>query len=86
MLEDIIKMAQGSINKANEQRVAKRIHRWKFCVALAADGWKAIETKKAPKDDIIIIWAKEGKSNVEIVLNFTEQRLWLDYMQKKERE
>ena len=66
-----------------------RNNRWKYCVALAKEGWKAYDYQYVPTnddDDVIIKWKKEGKEDIAIRLSFTEQQLWIEYLEKQESE
>ena len=65
-----------------------KFNRWKYCVALAARGWKAYSAERIgdpEQDDILVKWRKEGEKDIEIRLSFTEQCLWLEYMEQKEK-
>jgi len=56
---------------------------------LAAKGWKAIEYVKVSEpdcDNIIVTWRKEGEEEIKLRLSFTEQCLWLEYMEQKEKK
>lgn len=61
-------------------------NRWKNCIILAKLGWKACHFEYLPTDtddDVIIKWQKKGKDDIKIKLSFTEQCLWLKYMESK---
>jgi len=61
--------------------------RWKYCVALSKCGWEAYSfetTKGDDNDNMVIFWRKEGEDDIRLPLSFTDQRLWIEYMQNKE--
>jgi hypothetical protein len=89
MIEKLIDMAdniiQHSRNSYSVNCKYKNNH-WKNCVILAKLGWKAYHFKYLPTDtddDVIIKWRKEGKDDIKIRLSFTEQCLWLKYMESE---
>jgi hypothetical protein len=78
----IVQSMTGGMVRSPEERKPTR---WKICVALAANGWKAIKSEPVGNQhDIMVIWHKDGRDDVEIRLNFANQALWLDYMYQKE--
>ena len=87
LLNDFVKSSQN----AQSQLPKRKMHRWKYCVALAAKGWKAHNCIKVKDDDpfhddVVVVWRKEGEEEIEIRLSFTEQCLWLEYMEQKEKQ
>jgi len=84
-LDGFVKTSQGIY----DQLPHRGNNRWKYCVALAAKGWKASECVKVSEpdcDDIIVTWRKEGEEEIKLRLSFTEQCLWLEYMEQKEKQ
>ena len=87
VIDDLVKASQ----QGQEQQPSRKTNRWKYCVALAAKGWKAYECRRVYGedhycDDVIVKWRKEGEKEIEIRLSFTEQCLWLEYMEQKEKQ
>ena len=82
ILDGIFGMSKATQKPLNPDDFKK----WKHCVALAKLGWKATDNKKEENSDITITWQKEGKKDLQIRLSFTEQCLWLEYMEKKEKK
>jgi len=88
MNNDLIDMLEGmlSISRVSQTNTdVNKFIKWKKCVALSALGWKAVESKKEGNSYITITWKKEGREDLQISLSFTEQCLWLDYMEKKDK-
>lgn len=93
MIDGLTGLLDGLINKSRatyDSTAPKYEHnRWKYCVALAKCGWKAYDfepIKSDTSDAVIIKWRKEGKKDVNITLSFTEQQMWLKYMENKDNE
>jgi len=87
LMGDVVKQSSESF-AANGPKYSN--NKWKYCVALAAKGWEAYDFEYVPTekaDDTIIKWRKEGEKDVAIRLTFTEQCLWIKYMeQQKEKK
>ena len=84
-LNDMVRQSANSYS-ANGPKAAN--NRWKYCVALAERGWKAHDYEYVPtdtNDDVIIKWRKEGEVEVKVRLSFTEQCLWIKYLEQKEQ-
>ena len=83
---DLIEVLDGFI-KSSQSKLAPRnpddFIGWQQCVALSKLGWKAICQKD--QADLIVTWQKEGKPDLHIKLSFIEQCIWLDYLEKKEK-
>lgn len=78
VFQDMLKSSQSSSTKLSPK------NRWKYCVALASTGWKAVSCKRVKNtDDIVVKWEKEGEENLEVQLSPTEQAIWLNYMDKR---
>ena len=81
---DLIDLIDGLIKSSQNKAIPrdpKEFKNWKYCVALAKLGWSS-ECKKDNSDNLLVIWKKEGKSDIQIKLSFIEQCLWLEYLQK----
>lgn len=80
----------GQVSKSYEANGPKYSNnKWKYCVALAERGWKPIEYEYVPTgtdDDVIVTWRKKEKQDIKIRLSFTEQCLWLRYLEQKEQD
>ena len=92
MFDKLTDMIDGLVKQSGEshqQNGQKYDHnRWKYCVALSDNGWKAYDFKalsSETEDEIIIKWRKEGEVEIDVILSFTEQCKWLQYMEKKEK-
>jgi len=86
LVNDIVKQS-GASYAANGPKYNH--DRWKYCVALAARGWKAYDFEYVPTeadDDVIIMWRKEGEDDIKLRLSFTEQCKWLKYLEQKEKK
>ena len=87
LIENIL---DGLIKNASNNKTVhdpSEFKNWKKCIALIKLGWKAESTKDGTSDRIIMIWKKEGKPDVRIVLSFIEQCYWFEYLKKqKERQ
>lgn len=75
----------GLIGNAKKNYSSPSRNRWKYCVALASSGWKAIGCERAG-EDIVIVWAKQGEENIEVRLSFAEQYLWLNYLEHQNND
>jgi len=91
-MEDIVDFLGNIVGQVSESYAANGPkypnNKWKYCVALAARGWKASDYEYVPNDtddDVIITWRKEGEEEIKIRLSFTEQCLWLKYLEQKEK-
>ena len=86
---DIINLFDGLVQYSSQQYKASlppgRNFRWKYCVALAKCGWKAVGYEKLDGDNINIVWHKEGMDDVGIELSFVEQCIWLQYMERERK-
>lgn len=94
MIDDFLELIGGLVKQScgtsTSSTSQSSNHRWKHCVALAARGWKAYDFEAVPsedglQDDVIIKWKKEGVE-LDVKLSFTEQQLWLNYLDKKEND
>lgn len=86
-MDSIIQIMDGLIkqSQANYQNNGPKYSnsRWKYCVALSKCGWKATDaTPVKNTDEVVIKWQKEGKSELSIRLSFTEQCMWLRYLEE----
>lgn len=75
-------------SKANAKPI-KKMATWKHCVILVAAGWKAISFERVKEDfcdDAMITWRKEGKKDLEMRLPFNQQCLWIEYLERKNKE
>ena len=88
-MDDFIKMFGGFIESSkqttNFYNKSRPLSRWKHCVALSKLGWQATKCEKVSNtdlDDIIVTWTKEGQKDIQIRLSWTEQCLWLEYLEK----
>ena len=71
--------------RQHEKQSGNKTQRWKFCVALSVSGWKVKKWNRIePSSDIMVIWEKSGKKDIEIRLPYNDQCLWLEYAQQKE--
>jgi hypothetical protein len=62
--------------------------KWKYCVALTKRGWEAYRfetTDTEDNDNIIIYWHKDGEEDIVFSLSFTDQQMWIDYMQRGQK-
>jgi hypothetical protein len=89
-MDEIFKVFDNLIQIADKNSRDSKIesNNWRFCVALAHRGWKAISCEKVKKqdcEDIIIRWKKDGYDDVYITLTFKEQCLWLEYLEKNKK-
>jgi hypothetical protein len=93
-VSDFIKMFDGFIESSKQtsgfyNQKDKLSTRWKYCVALSKLGWKANKCEKVNEqdlEDVIVTWSKEGQKDISIRLSWTEQCLWLEYLEsEKER-
>lgn len=90
LMDDLIKMADSVIKYSRAQYETNEVKysnsRWKYCVAMIKCGWEAYHTENiSNSDDVIIKWRKEGRDDVSIQLSFTEQCMWLKYMEKESK-
>jgi len=84
---NIFSMMDDLIHNANKNYKSQGNNRWKYCVALALDNWRAYESEKVEgSDDIIIKWKKEGQENIAIRLSFIEQGCWIQYLENKKND
>lgn len=86
-MDEIVKIADGLVRHSQTQYKAhgpKYTHtRWKYCVALVKEGWRAYECVNIENtDEVLIKWRKEGKKDIGIRLSFMEQCLWIKYLEK----
>lgn len=86
-MDEIIKIADGLVkySQTNYELNGPKYSngKWKYCVALAKCGWKAVSTEQISNSDAVMIkWQKEGKQDVNLKLSFTEQCLWLRYLEE----
>lgn len=86
-MTDLIKMFDEILGKAREtptnKKSNKKIFTHKHCIAMIKLGWKAIGCKKIDNeesDGVVITWARED-NNLEMPLSFSEQCLWIKYME-----
>lgn len=93
MIDNLIDFVNGIMQQSGEAFAANgpkySNERWKYCVALAARDWEAYDFEYVPTetdDDTIIKWRKEGEDDIDVRLSFTEQCLWLKYMEQKEKK
>jgi hypothetical protein len=82
ILDGFIKAAQGK----QPTQDSTDFKNWKQCVVLAKLGWKAEYKKDTQSDNVTIMWRKEGKPDLNIILSFTEQCLWLEYLEQQKKE
>ena len=87
MSDNLIDVLGEMLNSAQKNSTVKpqKRNRWRHCVALAITGWKATACKNTSdsSDDVIIKWEKNGELDIKIRLSYTEQFLWLNYMEEK---
>ena len=93
-MDEISEMFGGFIESAkqnsglyNKQSVPQ--DRWKHCVILYKSGWKPSKFQKTTNpetDDIVIIWEKAEQKDIHMKLSWTEQCLWLQYLEKKQAD
>jgi len=61
-----------------------KIRNWRICAALLEDGWKCVDGGHPENSNsLILVWRKEGEEEREVRLSFTEQQLWLKYLERK---
>ena len=92
-VDQLFRMFDGLVSQsaqkfAQSQQGVKH-QNWKYCVALAKLGWEAYGFEAVPsktEDEVIIKWRKEGKEDIHVKLSFTEQRLWIRYMQEQKEK
>jgi hypothetical protein len=88
MIDDLINVMQGFINMSKKMQASlpytyKPKQRWRKCMELMKDGWKA-ECVPVPKSgDLIFVWRKDGEEE-RVRLSFIEQCQWLDILQDVE--
>jgi len=92
-MDGIVDFLNDMVGKAGQSYAANgpkySTNRWKYCVALAERGWKAHAYEYVPTDtddDVIIKWKKEGEVEIKVRLSFTEQCLWIKYLEQKENK
>jgi len=92
-MDGLIDFLNGVVGQAAQSYTANGPkapnNRWKYCVALAKRGWKAYDYEYVPtetNDDVIIKWRKEGEVEIKVRLSFTEQCLWIKYLEQKEQQ
>jgi len=93
-MSDVYKIFDGIIESSKQnsgfyQKQSQSVIQWKHCVILHKLGWKVNGFQKTEDlniDDVIIIWEKEGQKNIHIRLSWTEQCLWLEYLEHRQEE
>lgn len=94
MIDNLIDMF-GTLIESSKQRAKanpspiKNKSTWKHCVVLTAAGWKAVSYRRSEEDfcnDVIITWKKEGKDDLEMTLPLDQQCMWIDYLERKNKE
>ena len=90
---DLLSIFQNMLDQTKHLRKERKRApiRWKYCIALAARGWrpskyeKVADPENPSSDDIMVSWNKEGnKKTIKIQLTFLEQCLWLEYVSREE--
>jgi len=91
-MDDLYKMFDGLVSQSAQNysntQGTRESGKWKYCVALAKLGWEAFgfdTIESQTENEVVIKWRKKGKENVHIKLGFTDQCLWIKYMEQ-ERE
>lgn len=90
----ILELLSSVSGKSYEHNSMKKIsNKWKICVALSKSGWKLSNWRQGmtkylgmPTDEVIATWSKDGENDIDINLSFTDQCLWLEYMERKSGE
>lgn len=94
MMDDLIQAMDAFIHQSTETYKKwpyankAKIKNWRVCAALVEDGWAFI-AGETPEDDIngiTLTWRKEGREDRKVTLSFTEQQLWLRYLENKAKE
>ena len=59
---------------------------WKHCVALESQGWVVSKCERIDTEttnDLAMVWSKKGEQDITIMLAFSEQCLWIEYLRRK---
>lgn len=84
---DLVDNYVSGQNKKNATSMGKHtIGRWKYCVELAKLGWEAYAFEQVPsqtEEQVIIKWRKEGLEEIHLKMGFTDQCLWIQYLERK---
>jgi hypothetical protein len=86
-MNDILKIFDGLLHDAQAKSKHKppdqKIFTYKHCIALVQSGWRAVRSRKIGdgSDGVMITWSKDGHNNLEMPLAFSEQCLWVKYME-----
>jgi hypothetical protein len=82
MMEKFIHQSVANYKKWPYAGKAK-ISNWRICAALFKDGWACVDGHH-PEDSnaLILILRKEGEEEQRVRLSFTEQQLWLKYLER----
>ena len=89
-MDDVIKIFDNLIGQSSKGFGSiPVVGRWKYCVLLSNLGWEAYGYDVVPSttdDEVIIKWRKDGREDIKLRLGFTDQRLWIDYLERKAKE
>jgi hypothetical protein len=94
VMDDLIKAMETFIHKSTQTynnwpyANKAKIKNWRICAALIEDGWECVggETPEEDVNAITMIWRKEGREEKKVTLSFTEQQLWVKYLEKRAKE
>jgi len=94
MIDDFLGIFDNLIENSkqrynNNQSTTQKSATWKHCVVLHAAGWKAVSFNRVKEDfcdDAIIVWKKEGKEDIKMRLPFNQQCLWIEYLERKDKD
>jgi hypothetical protein len=92
-LDPILNMLLNASRQINDKYGERKGNgkQWQMCVGLSKLGWRIKswnpikhDTQEDYKDNVMVVWAKEGYEDISVELGVAEQYYWLKYISNLE--